>query len=85
MQAALQTSMYKLGAPPASFHLRLAEEKLRGSPPRAMFSIHELYQFSLHTFPKLLVSRVWLFATPWTVAHQAPLPMGFSRLEYWSG
>ena len=23
--------------------------------------------------------------TPWTVAHQAPLPMGFSRQEYWSG
>ena len=30
-------------------------------------------------------SRVQLFATPWTVAHQAPLPMGFSRPEYWSG
>ena len=25
------------------------------------------------------------FATPWTVAHQAPLPMGFLRHEYWSG
>ena len=24
-------------------------------------------------------------ATPWTVAHQAPLSMGFSRREYWSG
>ena len=24
-------------------------------------------------------------ATPWTVAHQAPLSMGFSRLEYWNG
>ena len=23
--------------------------------------------------------------TPWTVAHQAPLPVGFSRQEYWSG
>ena len=30
-------------------------------------------------------SRVWLFATPWPVAHQAPLPMDFSRQEYWSG
>ena len=30
-------------------------------------------------------NRDWLFATPWTVAHQAPLPMGFSRQEYWSG
>ena len=26
-----------------------------------------------------------LFATPWTAAYQAPLSMGFSRLEYWSG
>ena len=25
------------------------------------------------------------FATPWTLAHQAPLSMGFSRQEYWSG
>ena len=31
------------------------------------------------------ISCVWLFATPWTVAHQAPLSMGFSRQEYWSG
>ena len=27
---------------------------------------------------------VWLFATPWTVAYQAPLSMKFSRQEYWS-
>ena len=32
-----------------------------------------------------LLSRVRLFATPWTVAHQAPLSMGFSRQEDWSG
>ena len=30
-------------------------------------------------------SRVWLFATLWTIAHQSPLSMGFSRQEYWSG
>ena len=30
-------------------------------------------------------SHVWLFGTPWTVARQAPLSMGFSRQEYWSG
>ena len=30
-------------------------------------------------------SRVQLVATLWTVAHQAPLSMGFSREEYWSG
>ena len=32
-----------------------------------------------------LLSHVQLFATPWTAAHQAPLSMGFSRQEYWSG
>ena len=32
-----------------------------------------------------LLNRVWLFASPWTVAHQAPLSMGFCRQEYWSG
>ena len=29
-------------------------------------------------------SRAQFFATPWTIAHQAPLSMGFSRQEYWS-
>ena len=32
-----------------------------------------------------LLSHVRLFATPWAVAHQAPLSMEFSRQEYWSG
>ena len=32
-----------------------------------------------------LLSRVQLLVTPWTAARQAPLPMGFSRQEYWSG
>ena len=31
------------------------------------------------------LSHVRLFVTPWTVAHQAPLSMGLSRQEYWSG
>ena len=30
-------------------------------------------------------SRVWLFVSPWTVTHQAPQSIGFSRQEYWSG
>ena len=33
----------------------------------------------------LVLSCVQLFVNPWTVAHQAPLSMGFSRQEYWSG
>ena len=31
------------------------------------------------------LSGVWLLATPWTAAFQAPPSMGFSRQEYWSG
>ena len=31
------------------------------------------------------LSCILLFATPWTAAYQAPLSMGFSRQEYWSG
>ena len=31
------------------------------------------------------LSHVQLFATPWTIAYQAPQSMGFSRQEYWSG
>ena len=32
-----------------------------------------------------LLSHVWLLATPWAAAHQAPPSMGVSRQEYWSG
>ena len=32
-----------------------------------------------------LFSHAWYFATPWSVTYQAPLSMGFSRQEYWSG
>ena len=35
--------------------------------------------------PAQLLSSVWLFATPWTAAHQAPPSMAFPRQEYWSG
>ena len=45
-------------------------------------------QSSLTALLLLLLSRfshVRLLATPWTAAYQAPLSMGFSRQEYWSG
>ena len=32
-----------------------------------------------------VLSHIGLFVTPWTVAHQAALSMGFPNLEYWSG
>ena len=53
-----------------------------GSPGRSLCltkssACGRLWQF--------VCSCVQLFATPWTVAHQAPLSMEFSRQEYWSG
>ena len=52
------------------------------------FNSHELITTNQHIKTKVKVkslSRVRLFATPWTVAYQAPRSMGFSRQEYWSG
>ena len=51
---------------------------------------HTLYQHQFPSFDIVLCIQnrfncVWLFATLRTVAHQAPLFMGFSRQEYWSG
>ena len=40
---------------------------------------------SLLLLPPSYFSHVWLCATPETAAHQAPLSLGFSRQEYWSG
>ena len=43
----------------------------------------------IHLYPYVLCashfSHVQLFATPWTIAHQVPLFMGFSQEEYWNG
>ena len=57
-----------------------------------IFEVFMCFGRVLYTFlpPKVKVkvkslSRVRLFATPWTVAYQAPASMGFSRQEYWSG
>ena len=44
-----------------------------------------LYIIYILTYESEVISRVRLFATPWTVAHQAPPSMEFSRQEYWSG
>ena len=43
------------------------------------------HTFSVRMLSKCVLSHVQLFATPWTAARQAPLSMGFSRQEYWSG
>ena len=46
------------------------------------FTMHESEKWKLKVKS---LSPVWLFATPWTAAYQAPPSMGFSRQEYWSG
>ena len=48
--------------------------------PFFTLNLELLYEYVLSC-----VSHVWRFVTPWTLAHQAPLSMGFSRQEYWSG
>ena len=48
------------------------------------YSVHYL-RLILLSFPSLsLFSHAQLLVTLWTIAHQAPLSMGFSRQEYWS-
>ena len=47
--------------------------------------IIRLYVSSSNKFIVKSLSRVQLFATPWTVAYQPPPSMGFSRQECWSG
>ena len=54
----------------------------------SILNIHENFIICLKVKSKVkvkLLSRVQLFSTPWTVAYQAPLSMGFSRQRYWSG
>ena len=65
--------------------------------PFILFDIHAMHmnlsfnnnkKQAIKNLPTCMLScfgRVWLFATLWTVACQAPLFMGFSRQEYWSG
>ena len=57
-----------------------------------IWSLKKMVQMNLFTKQKesqkvkvKLLSCLQLFATPWTVAYQAPPSMGFSRQEYWSG
>ena len=67
-----------------------------GSPPG--FSVHGILQARTLEWVAIsfsnawrwkvkvkLLNRVWLPATPWTAAYQAPPSMGFSRQQYWSG
>ena len=50
-----------------------------------IYNYKPLYQYIRDTSILSLQSRLTLFATPCTIAHQVPLSMGFSRQEYWMG
>ena len=68
--------------PCASFHLSAGQGAYLGDidGPPEVYGLLLLLLLLLSRF-----SHVQLFATSWTAAYQAPLPMGFSRQEYWSG
>ena len=58
----------------------------QGSNPGLPHCTQTLYRLSHQGSQKVKsLSRVWLFSTPWNVDRQAPLSMGFSRQQYWSG
>ena len=44
-----------------------------------------LLEHGFHIYMRVLFNRVWLFATPWTIALQSPLSIELSRQDYWSG
>ena len=53
--------------------------------PASCICVHLTPERVMYVWVFSRFSHVWLFATPQTVACQAPLSMGFSRQEYWSG
>ena len=57
----------------------------QGSPDISTQSATIPFALGMRLCVCAVVSRVQLFATLWTVARQAPLSMGFSKQEYWSG
>ena len=76
--------------------VQLCADPIDGSPPG--FPIPEILQARTLEWVAIsfsnawkwkvkvkMLSCVWLLVTPWTEAYQAPLSMGFSKQEYWSG
>ena len=85
-----------LGAATAQHHKRIGQHIIApGKEQNSNFEVWFLLnaycfctivsQTMISQIPCVCISCVQLFATPWTVAHQAPTSMGFSRQEYWSG
>ena len=67
------------GSPPGSLVLRILQAR---TVERVAISFSSVWKWKVKVKS---LSRVQPWATTWTAAHQAPLSMGFSRQEYWSG
>ena len=67
------------GSPPGSTVPGILQER---TLERAAISFSNAWKWKVKVKS---LSRVWLSTTPWTTAYQAPLPMGLSRQEYWTG
>ena len=67
------------GSPPGSAVPGILQAR---TPQWVAISFSSAWKWKVKVKP---LSRVRLFTTPWTAAYQAPLSMGFSRQEYWSG
>ena len=67
------------------------EEAASSFFPRAFWTLYVFADLNFFYLKKvqsaimLVLNHIRLFATPWTVAHQAPLSMEFSRQKYWNG
>ena len=59
--------------------------KQSGISPSCLCACKSFKNESIHSVCVCMLSHVRLFATPWTVARQAPLSVETSRLEYWVG
>ena len=66
------------------FHVYLNDWKVDGAA-LGITARYDIAQLKMRKVKVKSPSRVRLFATPWTVAYQAPPSRGFSRQEYWSG
>ena len=64
---------------------QLSYEGSQESLPAQNKSTSTWENMNLKCIGRDILSHARLFETPWTAAHQAPLSMGFSRQEYWSG
>ena len=74
-----QAPLWSLSPPTANHYYRITLISIHFSLSPCHFMLERSF------FHNQLLSHVWLFVTPWTVNCQAPLSMGFSRQEYWSG